>query len=133
MAACRPEFAQRIADEPPLCADRFPNGDVADAYLAAYAEWLADRAEIPRPIWTSDPQRVAREPWFSTPLRGHLLVVSPASFRQRNLFTVPELVFHPRAGRPCVSAEEKHRKALLRQHAYRDRIRLLVAKARKDP
>lgn len=126
----RTELARRIADEPPRCRNRFPGGDIADAYLAAYAEWLADQAGIDRPNWTADEQRVADEPWFATPLRGRLLAVTPASFRQRNLFTLPDSIFHPAPGRPRVPTEQKRRKAAERQRAYRERIRALVAKAR---
>jgi hypothetical protein len=128
----RPELARCLADAPPILADRFPQGDVADAYLAAYAEWLADRASIPRPPWCADRRRVARDPWFSSPARGLLLVRSPASFRQRNLFTKPEPVFTPRRGRPRVPAEQKREKSRLRQRAYRRRIKALVEQARRQ-
>ncbi len=98
----RLELARRLQQAPPLLAPRFRDGEQADAYLAAYAEWLADRAGIARPDWCGDPRRTATEPWFSTPVRGYLIAVSPASFRQRNLFTVPDAVFTPRPGRPRV-------------------------------
>lgn len=126
----RNELSARISDTPPPLANSFEQGDVADAYLAAYAEWLADKAEIPRPTWCSDRTRTAADPWFSSPTRGLLLIQSPASFRQRNLFTLPEQVFHPKAGRPRASLEHKREKARQRQKAYRKRIRALVEKAR---
>jgi hypothetical protein len=126
----RDELQKRISDEPPFCRERFDGGDIADAYLAAYAEWLADQAGITRPAWSSNPKRTADEPWFSTPLRGRLIAVTPASFRQRNLFTTPEAIFQARRGRPRVSAEQKREKAILRQRAYRKRISELVARAR---
>ncbi len=128
----RNELSRRLAEAPERCEGRFAGGDVADAYLAAYAEWLADGAGVARPDWTSDPSQVARDPWFATPLRGRLLATTPASFRQRNLFTVPEPVFRPAAGRPRVSPEQKREKARLRQKAYRQRIRVLVEEARKS-
>ncbi|MBN1669390.1 MAG: hypothetical protein JXR37_00040 [Kiritimatiellae bacterium] len=128
----RPELSRRIAAAPRLLAGRFRQGDVADAYLAAYAEWLADLASVPRPRWCADTRRVAREPWFSSSVRGLLLVNSPASFRQRNLFTKPEPVFTPRVGRPRVSQARKREKARLRQKAYRVRIRALVEQARRS-
>ncbi len=127
----RPEFRRRLAEPPVPCRGRFPGGDIADAYLAAYAEWLADRAGIDRPDWTRDSKRVAADPWFANPLRGRLLAVTPASFRQRNIFTNPEPVFRPAAGRPRVSAGQKREKARHRQKAYRRRIRALVEKARR--
>ena len=126
----RNELVRRLAEEPPWLADRFPQGDVADAYLAAYAEWIADRAGIPRPEWCADPARCVHDPWFSASTRGLLLAKSPASFRQRNLFTIPESVFTPRRGRPRVSAEQKREKARQRQRAYRGRVRELLVLAR---
>jgi hypothetical protein len=126
----RKEFARRISDPPETLARRFPQGDIADAMLAAYAEWLADQAGIPRPDWVRDTRRVAQHPWFGSPLKGWLLVNAPASFRQRNLFTIPEPVFTPRKGRPPVSRDQKARKAARRQQAYRRRIRALVEQAR---
>lgn len=127
----RAEMSRRLADTPPRLADKFSQGDVADAYLAAYAEWLSDQASIPRPAWSRDRHRIAHDPWFSSPTRGLLLVNSPASFRQRNLFTIPEPVFKPKAGRPLVPSTQKREKARLRQKAYRQRIRKLVAQARQ--
>lgn len=126
----RPELVERLKEAPTLLRRRFPQGDVADAYLAALAEWLAAQTGLPRPDWTLDPLRQAKDPWFSDDSRGRLLVVSPASFRQRNLFTVPESLFRPRRGRPRVSEEQKRRKAASRQRKYRERVRLLLAKAR---
>jgi hypothetical protein len=100
--------------------------------LAAYAEWLADQAGIHRPEWCRDQDRITEIPWFGSPLRGWLISHTPASFRQRNLFTIPEAVFTPRPGRPKVSAAHKARKAAERQRAYRRRIRALVEKARAE-
>ncbi len=126
----RAALRQRIDACPPRLAGRFKGGDIADAYLAAYAEWLADRAGTLRPSWCGDAERVADDPWFATPVRGHLLAVTPASFRQRNLFTIPEPVFTPKPGRPRCSADHKRQRARQRQKAYRDRVRVLLAKAR---
>ena len=122
----RKELSRRLAEVPPLLANCFAQSVVADAYLAAYAEWIADRAGIPRPEWCADPARSAADPWFSTATRGLLLAKSPASFRQRNLFTIPEPVFTPRRGRPRVSVEQKRVKANFRQRAYRERIRIRI-------
>lgn len=126
----RPELARRLQPPPPRLAGRMDGGDIADAYLAAYAEWIADQAGIPRPPWCREPERVAAKPWFATELRGYLLAVAPASFRQRNLFTVPEPVFVSRPGRPRVSEESKRLKACRRQKAYRQRMKSLVEQAR---
>ena len=91
----RATLTQRLEQEPPLLCNRFEGGDIADAYLAAYAEWIADQAGIPRPIWCENSERCANDPWFATPIRGQLLAMTPASFRQRNLFTIPDPVFSP--------------------------------------
>lgn len=126
----RKELASRLAEAPRLLARRFEQGEVADAWLAAYAEWLADQAALPRPGWCRDRNRVSQTPWFGSPLRGWLLANTPASFRQRNLFTIPEPVFTPRPGRPRVSREHKARRAAERQRAYRKRVRDWVEKGR---
>lgn len=126
----RPELAKRLEEPPVQLRDLFPEGDIADAMLAAYVEWIADEANIPRPDWVSDSNRVAQTPWFGSPARAWLLANTPASFRQRGLFTIPEPVFTARRGRPRVSAASKQIKARERQKAYRARIRALVAEAR---
>jgi len=126
----RKELERRIADKPPLLSKRFERGDVADAYLAAYAEWLADKAGVPRPKWCSDRRIRAHTPWFSSPDRRTLLLRTPASFRQRDIFTIPEPVFSARRGRPGVPDAQKRQKAILRQRTYRARIRALVNNAR---
>ena len=128
----RPEWSRCLKEAPPIIGDRFDGGDIADGYLAAYAEWLADRSSIARPPWCRDPRRVSQRAWYATPLRGHLLAAAPASFRQRNIFTIPEPVFQVRPGRPRVAEEQKREKARLRQKAYRERIRTLIQEAREN-
>jgi len=62
---------------------------VEDAYLAATAEWLAWKFNLPPPRWAFDQTRSLRRPWFASSLaslRGLLLLESPAPFRSRNLF-----------------------------------------------
>lgn len=126
----RKEFAACIAEEPRELKNCFAGGDIADAYLAAYAEWLADQAAITRPQWCGNSKRIADRPWFATPLRGYLLAVSPASFRQRQIFTVPDKVFTLRPGRPRVPESQKRQKARIRQKRYRQRVHALLCKAR---
>ncbi|MEX2608024.1 MAG: hypothetical protein WD708_11825 [Kiritimatiellia bacterium] len=128
----RPEFSKRLAARPRLLVARFPDGDIADATLAAYAEWLADEAGIDRPDWCGEPERVAENPWFGSLLRGWLIANTPASYRHRNLFTIPEPVFRPKPGRPRVPLEQKRRKAIARQKAYRERVRMLLQQARSE-
>ncbi len=79
-----------IASEPEPLAQKVPDlGPVEDAYLAATAEWLAWKFNLPLPDWTRAEQRSLRRPWFASPLaslRALLLLESPAAFRSRNLF-----------------------------------------------
>jgi hypothetical protein len=79
-----------LAIEPELLAKELPDiGSVADAYLAATAEWLAWKFDLPPPPWAFNPARSLRRPWFASQLsalRAVLLLESPAAFRSRNLF-----------------------------------------------
>ena len=121
----RAALTQTIAAEPALLASRFPQGTIADAWLAAYAEHLAQRTGIPLLAWANSPKRIAREPWFSTdrPLaRARALRDSPPAFKNRNLFTdAVDLPLRLRAGRPPKSAEEKRRTNAERQRRFRAR------------
>jgi hypothetical protein len=82
--------ASALVDSPELLAGRLGAiGRVQDAYLAATAEEIARRFQLPLPAWTSAPERALHQPWFATPLaavRAVLLLESPAPFRSRNLF-----------------------------------------------
>jgi hypothetical protein len=79
-----------LSDTPSLLAPQFGDaGRVQDAYLAATAEELARRFDLPLPVWTLGEQRQLHRPWFATPLaalRAVLLLESPPAFRSRNLF-----------------------------------------------
>lgn len=85
----RPDAASLMPEPPPL-RDATPGiGAVEDAYLAATAEWLAMRFQMPVPGWAASETRTLRRPWFASPLaalRAVLLHESPAPFRARNLF-----------------------------------------------
>lgn len=127
----RPALAKAIENEPERLADKFTDGAIADAYLAAYAEWIADRIGIARPEWTHNPERSLEEPWFADNARASLLVLTPASFRQRNVFTIPEDTVRLRRGRPRVSTAQKKAKARARDQRYRDRMRQLIKLGRE--
>lgn len=128
------EFEDRLQEVPELLADRFEGGDVADAYLAAYADWLSVHAKLQSPHWSKDPQRKLNTPWYADSNQIQLESLAPESFRIRGVYTVPESIFNPRRGRPKVSAEQKRLKAIERQRQYRKRIKALVEKARAlDP
>ncbi len=78
---------QRLEEEPPKLIGQFEMADVADVYLAAVVETLAEQIGAPCPEWAE--KRSLRSPWFANPsefLRAVLLVESPLAFRKRNLF-----------------------------------------------
>ncbi len=80
---------ESLADEPALLRDRFAEGAIADAYLAATAATLALRIGGDTPRWTWRPERFLKRPWFAAPgssMRACLLLESPSRFRERNLF-----------------------------------------------
>ena len=121
----RPQAAAAIAEEPALLRDRFPKGSVADAWLAAYAEYLAGRIGHPVPRWAKSAKRVSSEPWFASEhpdSRLRALRDSPPPFKNRNLFTEKvDLPLRLRAGRPPKSADEKRRANAERQRRFRAR------------
>ncbi len=114
-----------ITEPPRLLAHRFAQGDVADAWLAAYAEHLANQADLPIPDWALESSRKAKDPWFSVSSPGERLLAlrdSPAPFKNRNLFTPRvDLPLNLRPGRPRVSAEHKRQKNAERQRRFRRR------------
>ena len=124
------ELATRLREAPRLLSAVFDQGDVADAYLAAYADWLSAEAKIECPKWTKQAKRTAREVWHAGANRKQLEASTPDAFRARGIYTIPDSIFKPRRGRPCVSMESKRSKAALRQKAYRQRIKRLVERAR---
>ena len=124
------EFKLRLQEAPELLADKFEESEVADAYLAAYADWLSIRANIKSPRWVENPQRRLTTPWYADSNHSQLESLAPESFRIHGVYTVPDYIFNTRRGRPKVSAEHKRLKAIERQRQYRKRIKALVEKAR---
>lgn len=86
------DFARRIQEEPSLLKDRFESGDVCDAYLAAYALWLARKVDVSGPSWADPRKRALKKPWFSSE-DPSLSQVSPPEFQKFNLFTFPDYSF----------------------------------------
>lgn len=123
----RPQFTNCFTREPVLLQKRFSHGDIADAYLAGYVNFLADAANIQRPAWTKDPKRIASNPWFSSSDRKRLLIVSPVALREKNIFAVPENVVNIHSGRPKVPLTQKKEKNRLRQQRYRARVKEKLA------
>lgn len=123
----RNQIGEAIALEPRILEGRLPQGRIADAWLAAYAEHLSSRIGRKPPAWTLQVSRFVDEPWFvdqtgSAEGRALALEGSPPAFRRRNLFTPDvELPLGLRAGRPRKSDEERRRSNAGRQRRFRER------------
>jgi hypothetical protein len=136
-ASSRAQAAASIAEEPPRLRDKFPEGYVADAWLAAYAEHLSGKIGQPAPVWAFVPWRISAEPIFdegsdSPGLRALALAHAPLAFKRRNIFTPSvDLPLKLRAGRPVKTAEEKRKNNAERQRRFREARLLELAKLRK--
>lgn len=123
----RPQIEAAIRDEPRWLRRQFARGEVADAWLAAYAEYVANRAGCVVPNWTASKKRISPDPWFATETddvgtRIAYLRDSPAPFKRRNLFTPSvELPLSLRPGRPTKTVDEKRRTNAERQRRFRER------------
>lgn len=84
------DFFRRIEKEPELLQDKFAEGNLADAYLGAYAQWLADQVGVSRVNWANNKKRILDNPWFAGPKRASLLRDAPPHFIERNIFTNPD-------------------------------------------
>jgi hypothetical protein len=126
-----------LTDNPPCLNGRFPNGDVADAWLASYAELLSSQIDREPPAWSFEPSRTAREPWFaedytSPRLRLLALLHSPLPFKRRNIYALNvELVLHLRAGRPRKPENQKRKTNAARQSRFRARRREELERLRR--
>ena len=124
-ASSRDNAVATVNDEPPRLQEKFPEGYIADAWLAAYAEHLARKIKRAAPAWAFAPERVAPEPVFdegadSRSLRALALAHAPAAFKRRNIFTPSvDLPLRLRAGRPMKSHEEKRKTNAERQRRFR--------------
>jgi len=132
----RAKVVAALAEEPPRLGRKFAQGGVADAWLAAYAEFIAQRIGRSAPAWSRRRSRVSPEPWFATDVRNPVLRLgalrdSPAAFKNRNLFTpVVDLPLNLRAGRPAKTVAEKRRANALRQARFRVRRRAELTRLR---
>lgn len=126
----RPALARTVETAPPRLADRFAEGFLADATLAAYAEYLSVRIGAAPPAWCFEVERIAPEPWFADEgPRARLLALrdTPPAFKRRNLFTsAPDLPVRLRRGRPPVSAEAKRVTNATRQRRFQQKRRALL-------
>lgn len=134
MLSVRAHLLAAVKTRPPRLAGVFPEGEVADAFLAAQVEWLCHRAGVRPPRWVRDPSYALDLPWFALPgrrSRAHLLLDTPDEFRNRNVFTTPEVRIEIRPGRPRVDDQVKREKARLRQRRYRARVKQRMRMARR--
>ncbi len=120
----RAQAAATIRDEPERLEGKFAQGQVADAWLAAYAEHLAGKAGIVPPNWAFAEGRTLKDPLFdegATPtLRWLALLQSPLAFKRRNVFTPwVDLPLTLRAGRPEKSVLQKRQNNAERQRRFR--------------
>ncbi len=126
----RPALACTVETAPQRLADRFAKGTLADATLAAYAEWLSVRIRTAPPVWCLEVERIAPEPWFADEgPRARLLALrdTPPAFKRRNLFTsAPDLPVRLRRGRPPVSAESKRATNAARQRRFQQKRSTLL-------
>jgi hypothetical protein len=126
----RPALTRTIETTPPRLAARFAEGALADATLAAYADYLSTRIQTTPPGWCFEPERIAPEPWFAEEgPRSRLLALrdTPPAFKRRNLFTpAPDLPVRLRRGRPQVSAEVKRATNAARQRRFQQKRQQLL-------
>ena len=133
----RPQLERAVAEEPPRLKGRFPQGEIADAWLAAYAEHAASLIDREPPIWAFDASRTAADPWFadesaSPKLRAFALLHSPLAFKRRNLYTSSvDLPLRLRAGRPRKSVNQRRESNAVRQRRFRERRREELKRLRK--
>ncbi len=128
----RAQIFQAMAEPPVKLAGRFPEGQVADAWLAAYAEYIAARTGLTAPKWVASRHRILPQPWFAVDETNPAAKIaamrdSPAPFKKRNLFTpVVDLPLALRAGRPTLSQQHKRRANAERQRRFRARRQALL-------
>jgi hypothetical protein len=122
----RPQVELALQEAPARLARKFKDGVVADAWLAAYADYAAAKIGRPAPAWVNG--RVSPEPWFAvgTGTRERLAALrdSPQPFKARNLYTPSvDLPLALAAGRPAKPVEELRRANAERQRRFREKRR----------
>jgi len=132
--SARKELWERVKQKPRRLKSLFEGGEVADAYLAAYVDHLCRLSKIPAPDWVYAPDLVLENPWFSDDvktLRLYLMIKTPPAFKEKNIFTIPEVTFTVKIGRPKTSLAHKRALAAKRQKAFRKRQKLELESLRK--
>jgi hypothetical protein len=122
----RPQVEAALREAPARLAKKFKDGAVADAWLAAYADYAAGKIGRPAPAWTKG--RVSPAPWFAvgpdTRERVTALRDSPPPFKARNLYTpAVDLPLALAAGRPAKPAEDLRKANAERQRRFREKRR----------
>jgi hypothetical protein len=130
----RPQVENSLRSSPPRLEKKFKDGAVADAWLAAYAEYVAEKIGRAIPHWAKG--RVSPEPWFAvgtgTRERIEALRDSPAPFKARNVYTPSvDLPLRLNAGRPSKPAEELRRANAERQRRFRERRKAEFSELRR--
>ena len=78
-----------LAARPPRLRDRFAQGKICDAFLAATADYLSRVNGLPTPEWALEDDLVLEEPWFSEEfpaVRMRLLRDTPSAFKDKNIY-----------------------------------------------
>lgn len=115
-----------IEREPKLLNNQFRTGNIADAWLAAYAELLAFEFILEYPSWLWAAPRFLNEPYFqdahSPRAKLFHILKSPPAFTRRNLFVDIVLpAIELKRGRPKVSAAHKREMNRKRVAKFRSR------------
>ena len=128
----RSEFKRSVEEPPVLMGEVLKDHGQADAYLAAYVEWLCDSIGVEAPKWVFEPERIATKAWYDFPsLWVQSFVLAPGAFRRRGIFTTPDNVLNIRPGRPRKSDQEKRAANAARQKRYRERVKKKLAKLKE--
>jgi hypothetical protein len=137
LVSSRPLAAVAVAEEPQRLSHKFAQGEVADAWLAAYAEHLTIKAGIQPPNWVFTSSRVLAEPSFneeseSPKLRALAIAHAPLAFKRRNIYTPSvDLPLSLHAGRPRKSADGKRQANAERQRRFRKKRKAEITELRE--
>ena len=78
-----------LAARPPRLSEKFVQGKICDAFLAATADYLSRVNGLPTPEWALEDDLVLEEPWFSEEfpaVRMRLLRDTPSAFKDKNIY-----------------------------------------------
>lgn len=127
-----------IEARPPLLAQTFSRGAIADAWLAGYAEELASRFELAYPGWLWQADRFLPEAYIhdahSPKLKLWHTLKTPPGFSRRNLFVDFHLPpVRLRRGRPRQSAAHKREMNRHRVARHREKSRTPIRENSREP